>query len=40
MTTTMFVSEEARGRMATWFDTFRGALPFATETVTGSTRST
>ena len=30
MSSTMFVDEEAKGRMATWFETFRTSLPFAT----------
>jgi len=32
MTTTMFVDDNARSRMAGWFDTFRETLPFPTET--------
>ncbi len=31
MTTTMFVDQAARGRMQEWFDAFRSALPFPTE---------
>jgi pimeloyl-ACP methyl ester carboxylesterase len=32
MTTTIFVDDDAKGRMAGWFDTFRSTLPFETET--------
>lgn len=31
MPTTMFVDEEAKTRMATWFESFRSTLPFSTE---------
>lgn len=31
MTSTMFVDDDAKGRMAAWFETFRATLPFQTE---------
>ena len=31
MTTTIFVDDDAKGRMTKWFDTFHSSLPFPTE---------
>ena len=37
MSSAMFVDDDARGRMATWFETFRSTLPFPTESRTVTT---